>query len=471
MKIARSGIGWLIAEYGTLGLSLLATMYFSRALVDPDATLGLFAVFETVVSLVTVVTASGLGHALTKRVSEGTDQDAYVTAATGLTLLFGVIAAVLVLLKPIRNVLQSALRGLSRVGTSGGLSFLEMLTRVSVQVPLVALGVGLLGLVSGAAIGMAVSTAATLYLLPVGIDRPNRSHLRSLFEFGKYSFFRGIAGRFYDNIDIIVIAYFLGQGSAGDYTVPFRLGLALAVFSGSISNATFPEISRHAAEEQYERIERITTDGIVFSTLLAIPATVGLAVLARPIIVTLFTEEFAQGAFVAVLAVAIQIPDGLRSVFTSGIDGMDRPDLTLKADGIIVGVNLVLDLLLVPTVGIVGAAAASLAAISCASLYLGYTLFSEFELPARSFPIRPLAAEVVAALAMGGVVYWLRGVIDLGAVVRLLSVLPVASGTIDSLLRLAVLISVGVVVYFAVLLTISGSVRRRVVGIAGDVLP
>jgi O-antigen/teichoic acid export membrane protein len=496
VKIARSGVGWLIAEYGTLGLSLVATMYFARTLTDADAVLGLFAGFETVVSLVTVVVASGLGTALTKRVSEGDDVDAYVTAAVGVTLTLSVVGAILVLLaspfgvarfdvsyavvgvlivliitKPLRNVLQAALRGLSMVGTSGGLSFVEMFVRVGVQAPLVFLGIGLLGLASGSAVGMIVSTIATLYILPVGFERPTREHLRSLFEFGKYSFFQGIAGRFYDNIDVIVILLVLGEAPAGEYSVPFRLGLALAIFSGSISNVTFPEISRHAAQENYERIEEILTDGIVFSTLLAIPATVGLAVLARPIIVTLFTEEFAGGAFVAVVAVAIQIPEGMRSVFTSGIDGMDRPDLTLNADLIVVAINLLLDLILVPTVGIIGAAIASFVAISSASFYLGYTLFSKFDLPIRSFPILPLAAETVAALAMGGVVYWLRGVVDVATVVGFLSVLPVAPSTVISLVRLAVLISVGIVVYFAVLLTISGSVRRRVVGIAGDVFP
>lgn len=496
MKIARSGIGWLIAEYGTLGLSLAATMYFSRRLENPDATLGLFITFGTAVSLVTVVVASGLGNALTKRVSERVDEAEYVTAAVGATVVFAAVASFVILLlspfavmrfeigyaivgflvvmvwaKPMRNMLGSALRGFSKVGTTGAISFVEMFVRVAIQVPLVATGVGLLGLVSGATVGTLVAAVVALYFLPVGVASPNRDHLRSLFEFGKYSFFQGLAGRFYDNIDVIVIVWLLGESATGTYAVPFRLGLALAIFSGSISNATFPEISRHAAEENYERIERIMTDGIVFSTLLAIPATVGLAVLARPIIVTLFTEDFAGGAFVAVVAVAIQIPDGMRSVFTSGIDGMDRPELTLNADLIIVVVNLVLDLILVPTVGIIGAAIASFVAISSASLYLGYTLFSEFELPARSFPVRPLAAEVVAALAMGGVVYRLRSIVDVETVVAFLSALPVAPGTAMSLVRLSVLVSVGIVVYFAVLLTISGSVRRRVVGIAGDVLP
>lgn len=479
MKIARSGIGWLIAEYGTLALSLVASMYFTRALPNADATLGLFAGFNTAVSLVTVVVASGLGQALTKRISEGENRGAYLTTAVGAVLVFAAVASVFVVLaspfavarfdveyaviaflvvmifaKPLRNIFQSGLRGVSMVGTSGGLSFVEMFVRVVVQVVLVYVGMELLGLVVGATVGMVVSAVVSMYLLPVGFERPTRDQARSLFEFSKYSFFKGLAGRFYDNIDIIVIIWLLGKELTGQYSITFRLGLALAIFSGSISNVTFPEISRNATEENFERIEEILTDGLVFSTLLAVPATVGLAILAEPIVTIFFTEQFAGAAIISVVAVAIQIPDGLRSVFTSGIDGLDRPDLTLHADLILISVNLVLDLLLVPTIGILGAAIASLVGVTAASAYLGYTMFTQFDLPPSAFPIVPLLAETVAALAMGGVIYWLRDALSL-----------------SMMLEVAVLVPAGVVVYFAVLLVISSSIRVRLLGIAEDVVP
>lgn len=164
MSIARSGIAWMFSRFGALGLSLLATMYFTRALSEPQVVFGQFRFLETIVSLVVIISVSGLGSALTKRISEDEDRPGYlgsalavgvtaliitsliVAAATGLIASYfevGAIAVPLILAliwtKVIRSLFQAALKGLSRVGRAGALSLAELLVRSAVGICLFSL--------------------------------------------------------------------------------------------------------------------------------------------------------------------------------------------------------------------------------------------------------------------------------------------------------------------------------------------
>lgn len=479
MGVARSGVGWLVAKYGALILSFGSLMYFTRVLADPTEVLGLFLVFESVVSLVVVATNSGLASAVTKRISEGTHQAELVGATAAISavvlviILVGVLAAAGLITSyfgagfvivasllatlwahQISDMAKAILRGASLVGRAGGIEFAEILVRVFAQVVLIILGFELVGLIAGTAIGTVAAAAIATAILPYPIAKPAREHISKIITFTKYTYLQGLADRAYATVDTFVIAAILSNSAVSLYNVPFRLSIALDTFSVSISSVVLPEISRQDAMENTDRVREVLSDAVLFSTVLAVPATVGVAILARPLIVTLFTGSFAAGATVAVIAMAIQIPESLRTVFNSVVVGLDRPDVTLRASTLLVVVNLALDVVLVWTVGFEGAAIATLIAVVVATTYLGGKLLSILELGVGFLPIRPFVAQVVAALLMGGIVLLVRQEIALGT-------LP----------NLVVLVGLGVVSYWSILLVISPGTRRRLWGIAGDVIP
>jgi len=487
VRIARSGVGWLVANFGALGASFLATLYFTRALEDPTRTLGLFSVFLTLVSATSLVVNGGIAKALTKRISEQPDDaEAFVGAAVAavgvliglvgivLTVGSGAIAdyfdaggavAVLVFLTAFvlagRSIADAVLSGYGLVGRSGVLSTVDSGGRAVIQAVLVAVGAGLFGLTAGAAAGTGLAALVGIGLVlrstplrPARLFDATADHLRSLVEFARVSVLQGFAAKFYDEIDIVVIAAFLGASAVSLYAIPFRLTLALSVVSGAVSSASLPAVSSHAAADEYDRVREILADGVVFGTGLAIPATVGTALLARPLMVTLFTPAFAESATVAVIVVAIQVPAGLRSVFSGVADGIDRPELTLRASLVLIAVNLLLDLLLVPTVGIEGAAVASLVGMTAATVVLGRAVFRDLGLSPSILPVRALAEEVAAALGMGVVVYALRVGLSL-----------------PERLEVPLLVVVGVVSYGVFVLAIGREVRPRAIGALVDVLP
>jgi O-antigen/teichoic acid export membrane protein len=227
--------------------------------------------------------------------------------------------------------------------------------------------------------------------------------------------------------------------------------LILEIFSGAVSTSSLPEISYHHSQENFDRVEEILTDAIIFSSILVIPAFVGMLVIAEPLIVTFYTGAFSGAAIIATIAVAIQIPASFKSIFSTALNAVDRPDLTFKSGMVLIGVNVVLDLVLVPTIGVVGAVIASLTAFILETLYLFTKLLQELDVDKSIFPFRPVLSEVFSAIVMGAIISITKEQLNL-------SVIPL----------LIVLVCLGVVIYFATLLLISSAIRDRVTGIAHE---
>lgn len=91
-----------------------------------------------------------------------------------------------------------------------------------------------------------------------------------------------------------VLATGEGTGAVSWLNYAFRLMyLPLGLFGVSIATAAMPAISRHAAHDDLPGMRHEVAHGLAMMLMLNIPATVGLIVLARPIVAMLFQ----RGAF------------------------------------------------------------------------------------------------------------------------------------------------------------------------------
>ena len=104
-----------------------------------------------------------------------------------------------------------------------------------------------------------------------------------------------------------VLATGEGTGAVSWLNYAFRLMyLPIGLFGVSIATATLPAVSRHVAVRNEGAARRTVADGLSMMLMLNIPATVGLMVLAPPIVRLIFE----RGAFTAVdtaaTAVAVQ---------------------------------------------------------------------------------------------------------------------------------------------------------------------
>jgi len=104
-----------------------------------------------------------------------------------------------------------------------------------------------------------------------------------------------------------VLATSQGTGAVSWLNYAFRLMyLPIGLFGVSIATATLPAVSRHAARHDESAARTTIADGLSLMLMLNVPATVGLVVLATPIVRVIFERSAFTAADTVATAAALQ---------------------------------------------------------------------------------------------------------------------------------------------------------------------
>ncbi len=104
-----------------------------------------------------------------------------------------------------------------------------------------------------------------------------------------------------------VLATGEGTGAVSWLNYAFRLMyLPTGLFGVSIATATVPAVSRHAARDDYAAVRATLAEGLSLMFVMNIPATVGLIVLAHPIVRVIFERRAFLPSDTAATAAALQ---------------------------------------------------------------------------------------------------------------------------------------------------------------------
>jgi putative peptidoglycan lipid II flippase len=205
-----------------------------------------------------------------------------------------------------------------------------------------------------------------------------------------------------------------GTGAVSWLNYAFRLMyLPLGLFGVSIATASVPAIARRAAARDLDGLRRTLSSGVAMMLALTIPATLGLVVLARPIVALLFergrfTANDTEATAAALVCYAIGLAGySIVKVATPTFYAIGQSRTPVIVSAIIVVANAALNLLIVRRFGYRGLAfGTSLSALANAWLLL-YLLRNRLgPLNGRhlaTVSMRMLAASLVMAAVAWGV--------------------------------------------------------------------
>jgi O-antigen/teichoic acid export membrane protein len=188
----------------------------------------------------------------------------------------------------------------------------------------------------------------------------------------------------YMRIDQVMIRYFLDKGAVGCYAVAVRLSEAWYFVPSVIAASFFPAILR-ARREDAGAYRRRLQALYELMTWLGIGLAVPVTFLSHWVVVLLFGQEYAPAGPVLALYVWAGV-----FVFQSIVrgkwivaEGLQRYALVFTA--LATTVNVVLNAILIPRIGLNGAALATVISCACQSLLV----------PALFAPTRPSAAAIL----------------------------------------------------------------------------
>jgi putative peptidoglycan lipid II flippase len=208
-----------------------------------------------------------------------------------------------------------------------------------------------------------------------------------------------------------VLATGQGTGAVSWLSYAFRLMyVPIGLFGVSIGTAALPEISRHAAASDLPAVRRTVSDALRLMLMLNVPATVGLIVLARPIVSLLLERgNFGPGDTAATAAALMCYAPGLLGyvavkVASPTFYALRDSRTPVIVSAVSVGANVALNLALVRVLGVPGLAlgtaiAATLNAAMLLWLLRGRIGGLETGRHARAFVLITIASLLMGAAA------------------------------------------------------------------------
>ena len=237
-----------------------------------------------------------------------------------------------------------------------------------------------------------------------------------------------IAGWVLSLSDRYVLKIFRGSQEVGIYSIGYGISeqtiriilMLFAIASGPIAFNIWENKGVEASRGFLEKVTR-------YYLLIALPATVGLSVLAKPVVGVLASPAYLAGYIIVPLVAFSAFFTGIERQFGIILNYYKRTDLTMYYNLIGAALNLGLNLLLIPKYGYIAAAATTF--IACiANLVMIIAISRHFLV--WQFPFKSFGKIASASGVMGIIVYHLS-----------------SNLTSSNLVNLILGIIVGVVVY------------------------
>ena len=209
----------------------------------------------------------------------------------------------------------------------------------------------------------------------------------------------------YGRAGVLMLKALSGDADVAYFNIGYMLSQPLGFISSAFSVSAFPSLSR-GAQVGADGVRPVLRSAVKFQFLAALPISVGLFLLSRRVVPLLLHHGNFERAGVALSVMSL----GLTLIFLNLMSryvlaAVDQQRAYLKA--ILVGlvVNATVSALTIRSYGYIGACLGLLAGEGAVLLVCQHAL-------ARFAPRWELAREgirpLLAALAMGAVVYWLR---------------------------------------------------------------
>ncbi len=469
MRLGQTSVIYLLAKVIGSIIGFFATIYFTRSL--GEEIYGFYALTLALVSWLGIIKSVGFGQAIVKRMSEEQEPDAYLAAGTAVKIVLtgsvalGVlifreqvnayvgqqVAELVILLLVVSifsGLVSSALKGSHRVHIYAPLSTAKQGVRSAIMVGLVYLGWELTGMLLGHAIGTALVAAVGLWIVRPKLLMPRWRHVRDLFDFAKFSWLGSFRSKTFSQADIIVLGFFVPASLTGVYAVAYTLTRFLDIFGDAIQTSLFPELSKQATGDNDDMIRTLTNDALTYAGLFLIPGVIGGTILGDRLM-RIYGDGFEIGEQVLPILLMGILMYSYNKQLLNTLNGIDRPDLAFRANAVFIVANIVLNIILVYTIGWVGAAIAT--AIS-AGIGFVFGFYYTRRHVGFSIPYGEISRQWIAALLMGIVIYATR---DFGE----------ARWTwVDDFnaVFVVLLVGLGATVYFILLLGISSKFRNTV---------
>lgn len=277
---------------------------------------------------------------------------------------------------------------------------------------LVFLGYGIDGVVFSALFAHLVPLVLALGIIikQIGFSRPSFSEMPKYLRFSLPLAPSSLMFWITASSDRYIIGFFLGVSSVGIYSAGYGIGYLVYLFVVPLQIILFPQLSKLHDNGEIEEVKTYLSYSLKFFLLIAIPSVVGLTVLAKQILVILTTIEFIEGSSVIPLIALSALFSGLFQIVINISILYKKTTHNFWIQVCSATLNLCLNFILIPLMGIIGAAIATLFSFIIMSIiaYLVSKKYLRFKID-----ILFILKIIVSSILMALIVFLLKEQISL----------------------------------------------------------
>ncbi len=313
------------------------------------------------------------------------------------------LASALILLNCMFNTSICFIRMQRRIGLRTAITLLQSLATLGLIILFVVTGYGLSGVViatlSAAALANVVAFAVTLR--QTGLHTPKFADTKKYLRWS-IPMVPNMGILWIINVsDRYLVSFFMGTTAAGIYSAAYSIGnwSYFALFPLGI--VLYPNVVKMYEEGHPEQAANYLKYGLKYLMMVSIPSAFGLLVLARPLLNMLTSAEFVEGSPVVPLVAFGGVIFCLYQMGVYIIHVANKTHITVWLLGSSALLNVGLNVVLIPRMGMMGAAWATLAAyIVLGLLTLAVTRrYLKFDL-SLPFMAKSIASSGIMALCI-----------------------------------------------------------------------
>ncbi|MDJ1434541.1 flippase [Halostagnicola sp. A-GB9-2] len=339
-----------------------------------------------------------------------------------------------IIAKTANSYIYTVFQGFNRVAWSAKVAIVSNCGIFIAVLTLLLLGFGAVGALFGYIVGYALGALCGLVVLWIFLGTFDRAPAKEqgitkrLLEYSIPLSVSSGSNVLYKRVDTILIGIFLTPAAVGYYTLAKQLSDFIIAPASSLGFAVSPSYGEYKSNSELDRAAEIYETTFKYNVLFYVPAAVGLVLVAEPLIRFVFGAEYLGAVAVIQIFSVFIVFQSIDKITNDALDYLGRAKHRAISKGVTGIMNFGLNLLLIPTIGIVGAAISTVMSygimvavnmylihteltLSLGSLFKSFLLVCGITLGMATVVLLtlPLATDITSLLAVVllGTVIWL----------------------------------------------------------------
>ncbi|GAB7008063.1 hypothetical protein JCM31271_00060 [Halorubrum trueperi] len=305
---------------------------------------------------------------------------------------------------------RSTLYAQRKIDVASGFDLFKDVGTAVIQVALIVIGYAQWGLVVGFITGLLVSaiSISVVARVPIHTASLNCERAKSLFSFAKFSYLDNLVGGEHRWLDIIILGAFTSADQIGVYGIVYALAQFGLITSTVLGRNILPEVSNLASTDDTEISEQLLYRVLSYSTLFTFPILAGSFVIADRLLLDIYDLD--TGAMSLLVLAAGTVAYSAYNQLHQLIYGLDKPKYAFLLSALSTAINAIVAVLLIPFIGILGAAISTSLSMLAALIGGLYVVAVHSEISVR-LPLRPWGFQATCAIIMGVIIFAIQSLV------------------------------------------------------------